>query len=155
MIAKTDISHGERFLITGISVRTTNQNGKATTDIGNLWTKFMSENLIDRIEDKETNDLYCVYTNYESDHTGSYTAILGCKVSSFDNICDGFARVIVPAGKFQVHILCGEFPNNIGCAWRQIWDSDIKRTYTADYDLYKANAKSFEETEAEIYLAVW
>ncbi|HEY8928115.1 MAG TPA: GyrI-like domain-containing protein [Mucilaginibacter sp.] len=154
MITTTEISREPQFYITGISVRTINQGGRSAADIGDLWTRFMSENLIDKIEDKETNDLYCVYTNYETDHTGPYTAILGCKVRSFDNVCEGFARVIVPAGKFQVHSLCGEFPNNIGCAWRQIWDSGVKRTYTADYDLYKSNAKSFAETEAIIYLAV-
>jgi predicted transcriptional regulator YdeE len=42
----------------------------------------------------------------------------------------------------------------VGNAWKQIWQTDIDRKYTADYDCYKAGAKSFEETEVEVYLAM-
>ena len=153
-MAKTEISGQNQFYLTGISVRTTNQNGQSQIDIGGLWTKFTTENLITQIKDRTSDDLYCVYTDYETDHTGPYTAILGCKVSSLDNVPDGFIRITVPADEYLVYYLEGQFPANIGKAWQQIWASDIARKYTADYDFYKANPKSFEETEARIYLAV-
>ena len=60
----------------------------------------------------------------------------------------------IPADKYQVYYLGGQFPANIGEAWQQIWASDTDRKYTADYDFYRADPKSFEETEARIYLAV-
>jgi hypothetical protein len=64
------------FFVAGISVRTINQDGHADKDIGGLWQKFTQEKLADKLEDKEGEELYCVYTNYEGDHTGYYTAIL-------------------------------------------------------------------------------
>ena len=154
MIAKTEISRQNQFYLTGISVRTTNQNGQSQKDIGGLWTKFTTEELIRQIKDRVSDDMYCVYTDYETDHTGPYTAVLGCKVSSLDNIPGGFTGITIPADKYQVYYLEGRFPANIGEAWQQIWASDIDRKYTADYDFYKADPKSFEETEARIYLAV-
>ena len=154
MIAKTEISSQNQFYLTGISVRTTNQNGQSQKDIGGLWTRFTTGNMMQQIEGRLTDDMYCVYTDYETDHTGPYTAVLGCKVSSLDNIPGEFTGIAIPGDKYQVYYLEGQFPANIGEAWQQIWASDVDRKYTTDYDFYKADPKSFEETEARIYLAV-
>jgi len=154
MIAKTEKSSENQFYLMGISVRTTNKDGQSAKDIGGLWTRFTTENLIDQIADRISDDMYCVYTDYESDHTGPYTAVLGCKVSSLNGITGGFTGVTAPSGEYLVYYLEGQFPANIGAAWQQIWASDIERKYAADYDFYKANPKSFEETEARIYLGV-
>ena len=154
MIAKTEIAHQNQFFLTGISVRTTNQNGQSQQDIGGLWTRFTTENLGQKISGKLSDDMYCVYTDYESDHNGPYTAVLGCRVDSLDNVPEGFTGIVVPGGDYQIYYLEGQFPANIGAAWQQIWASDIDRKYASDYDWYKADPKSFEETEARIYLGV-
>lgn len=143
------------FFLTGISVRTSNKNSQSQTDIGSLWTRFKSESLINKITEKTSDDLYCVYTEYETDHTGFYTAILGCKVRSLSFISEKFTGILVPGGKYQVYTPTGRFPENIGEAWQQIWKNDVKRAYKADYDIYSANPKSFEETEVKIYVGVY
>jgi len=154
MIAKTEKSQQNQFFLIGISVRTTNQNGQSAQDIGGLWTRFTAENLGQQIPSKLSDDMYCVYTDYESDYTGPYTAVLGCRVSSLDDIPKGFTGITIPGGDYQVYYLEGQFPANIGDAWQQIWASDIDRKYASDYDWYKSGAKSFEETEARIYLGI-
>jgi predicted transcriptional regulator YdeE len=154
MTAKTEHEDLKGFYLTGISVRTTNQNGQSQKDIGALLTRFMSEGLLQQIDGRLSDDIYCVYTDYETDHTGFYTAVLGCKVISLNHIPDGFTGIAIPAGKYQVYFLEGKFPDNFGAAWQEIWNSGIDRAYTADFDLYSTNPKSFEETEAKIYLAV-
>ena len=90
MIAKIEIIEQEAIYIAGISVRTTNKNGQSQTDIGHLWTKFMSEGLAGQIKDKVTDDIYCLYTDYETDHTGLYTTVIGCKVGSMAQVSEGF-----------------------------------------------------------------
>jgi predicted transcriptional regulator YdeE len=144
----------DNFEIVGISVRTTNKNLQSDKDIGSLWQRFTENNMAARIPNKISYDIYCVYTDYESDHTGFYTAILGCKVSEPGIIPEGFVGVTIASGTYQVYTPKGKFPENIANTWKQIWQADIKRKYTTDYDLYKAGANSFEETQAEIYLAV-
>ncbi len=71
----------EPFKVIGIAVRTTNENGKSAQDIGQLWGKFMSEGISDKIPNKINDTIFSIYTNYESDHTKPYDTILGCKVS--------------------------------------------------------------------------
>jgi len=142
------------FYLAGITVRTTNQNGQSTQDIGGLWTKFMSEGILQQLNGRVNDDIYCVYTDYESDYTGSYTTLLGCKVISIDDQPKEMECLNVPAGKYLAHSLSGKFPENVHQAWNEIWNGDADRAYTADFDLYSANAKSFAETEVKIFLAV-
>ena len=155
MIIKTDIIEQPAFYLSGISVRTTNQNGQSQKDIGGLWARIMKDNLLEKIEGKVSGDTYCVYTDYETDHTGFYTVLIGYKVNSLGSIPDGFAQIVIPADKYQAYTLAGKFPENVHAAWREIWNSKVKRKYTADFDLYSAGAKSFDETEVKIYIAVY
>ena len=142
----------DSFFVAGIAVRTTNQDARARKDIGDLWTKFMSENMQSKISDKYSDDLYCVYTDYETDHTGWYTAVIGCRVTDTGN--DGLFIALVPSGNYRVYKPEGKFPDCIGDTWMHIWEDSAGRSYIADYDLYKAGANSFEETETEIYLGM-
>ncbi|MGZ3777204.1 MAG: GyrI-like domain-containing protein [Mucilaginibacter sp.] len=140
------------FFVAGIAVRTTNQDDKANKDIGDLWTKFMSEDIQSKISDKYSDDLYCVYTDYETDHTGWYTAVIGCRVLNAGN--DGMFIALVPSGSYRLYKPEGKFPDCVAETWRTIWLDGYNRKYIADYDLYKAGAKSFKETETEIYVGV-
>lgn len=142
----------DSFFVAGIAVRTTNQDGKANKDIGDLWTKFMSEDIQSKISDKYSDDLYCVYTDYETDHTGWYTAVIGCRVLDAGN--DGMFIALIPSGSYRVYKPHGKFPDCVADTWRHIWQDGSDRKYIADYDLYKAGARSFEETETEIYVGV-
>ena len=148
---KTEIIEQEGFYIVGISVRTSNQNGQSKKDIDELWFKFMDDNLIKHIPDRASNDVYCVYTDYETDHTGKYTAVLGCKVNSLININNSFTAVAISAGKYQVYSLKNKLSEVISAAWQQIWESDINRKYTADFDLYCSGAN---ENGMKISLAI-
>jgi predicted transcriptional regulator YdeE len=154
MIEKIETIQQSEFYLVGISVRTTNKDGQSGKDIGGLWTRFMNEDLLQQINDRASDDIYTVYTDYETDYTGFYTAILGCRVNTLSDVPRGFAGVTINSGKYQVYTLAGKFPENVHKAWQEIWYSNVSRAYAADFDLYTANPKSFEETEVKIYLAV-
>jgi predicted transcriptional regulator YdeE len=48
----------------------------------------------------------------------------------------------------------GKFPANIGETWQHIWQSDLQRTYTADFDVYDTTDKAFEDIKSKLYAAV-
>src|ERR1700744_74506 len=124
------------IFVAGIAIRTTNEDGKSQTDIGSLWTKFMDENIAGQIEAKVSADIYCVYTDYENDHTGWYTAVLGCEIPGPDE-ADGMFTALIPKGTYRVYKPSGQFPNCVANTWRQIWEDESPRNYIADFDLYK------------------
>lgn len=139
------------IFVAGIATRTTNQDGKSEQDIGNLWTKFMSENIASQIASRLSDDIYCVYTDYENDHTGWYTVVLGCQVTGPNDV-DGMFTALIPKGNYRLYKPEGKFPCCVADTWRQIWLDESSRNYIADYDLYKAGAESFEQTKTEIYV---
>ena len=49
----------------------------------------MSEGIAEKIPNKIDQSILSIYTNYEGDHTQPYDTILGCKVSSLQEIPEG------------------------------------------------------------------
>jgi len=136
----------DSFFVTGIAVRTTNQDGKARADIGNLWAAFRSENIQAKIPAKYSGDVYCVYTDYETDHTGWYTAVLGCRVTEAGH--NGMFVALVPSGSYRQYEPESTHPDSVGKAWMQVWEESKDRSYVADYDVYGVDGK------VEIYVGV-
>jgi predicted transcriptional regulator YdeE len=145
----------ESFKIIGVSVETTNEDGKAANDIGNLWGKFFAEKIPSKIENKISNDIYSIYTDYESDFTGKYTTILGLKVDSFGNIPEGLVGREFTSENFVKFIAKGEMPNAVVETWKEIWsnDQDLNRKYTYDFEVYGEKSQNGLNSEVEIYIA--
>ena len=143
------------FQIIGISVRTSNQENKAAIDIPALWNQFISENIMDKIPNKITSEVYSIYTNYEGDHTQPYDTILGCKVSSLDNIPEGMIGKAFEGGKVAKFTAKGNLEDNIVYeAWLDIWGVHLNRTYTADFEVYGAKSMDRTNAEVDIFIAV-
>lgn len=142
------------FYLVGISVRTTNQNGQAMKDIAGLWNWFMSEGVLQQVLNRLSDDIYCVYTDYESDKDGFYTTVLGCRVATKDNIPEGLICITVPPGSYNRYIAKGALPQSVGETWHQIWTSDIDRRYMADFDVYGERSQDPKGAEVEVFVGV-
>lgn len=152
------------FQIIGISVRTSNQEnlstsvgavGQAAIDIPALWNQFISENVLENIPNKIDAEIYSIYTNYEGDHTEPYDTILGCKVSSLDNIPEGMIGKAFEGGKVAKFTAKGNLEDNIVYkAWLDIWNVDLDRTYTADFEVYGAKSMDRANAEVDIFIAI-
>ena len=142
------------FHIIGISVRTTNVNNKALKDIGELFGNFVGQNIMEKIPNKMAEDIYCVYTDYESDFNGAYTAIVGCKVSSLNDIPTGLIAKAIPDSKYQVYRSTGKLSVSLSKTWEGIWNTDLNRRYSADFDIYGEKAIDYENAEVDTYVAI-
>lgn len=142
--------------IMGISIRTTNQDGKAITDLGHLWQRFISENIAEQISDKVSNIIYCIYTDYESDYTGAYTALLGIEVTSLHALPPNLVAREFGTQKFQKFTAKGPMPEAVAHTWNTIWEQNrqLNRAYTYDYEVYREQSLNGAASEVEIYIAV-
>jgi predicted transcriptional regulator YdeE len=147
-------NHSESaFNVIGISVRTNNNVGGK--DIGNLWGKFMGEGVFEKIPNKTSYNVYGIYTDYESDHTGDYTAIVGCRVNSLGEIPEGMVGITIPASNYEIFTAKGKMPECVYEKWTEIWeDKELKRTYSTDYEVYGAKSQNPTEAEIDIFIAV-
>ncbi len=147
-------NHSESaFNVIGISVRTNNNVGGK--DIGNLWAKFMSEDIFEKIPNKSSYDVYGIYTDYESDYTGDYTAIVGCHVSTLDEIPAGMVGKIIPASNYEIFAAKGKMPECVYGKWTEIWENkELERTYSTDFEVYGTKSHNPMEAEIDIFISV-
>jgi len=139
----------DKFHIVGISTRTTNANGQSAMDIENLWKKFWGEEIQKKIPNKVSDDIYAVYTEYESDFKGAYTTTIGLPVLSLENIPPDFVGITIKAAEYQEFISKGRMPEAVFNTWVQIWnDHDLDRAYTADFTVH--GKKYYEGNRAEV-----
>jgi predicted transcriptional regulator YdeE len=145
----------ETFCITGIGIRTSNQPGMAEKDIPQLWNKFLSEKIAEQIPGKTSNDIYSVYTAYEKDYTRPYTTILGCRVEDTAPVPDGFTKITIQAGNYQLYTAKGKLEDGIVFReWTGIWNSSVKRSYTTDFEVYGEKAQNPSNAEVDIFVAI-
>ncbi|UUW10048.1 effector binding domain-containing protein [Flavobacterium plurextorum] len=145
----------QKFDIIGISVRTTNENGQSAQDIPALWNKFMTEGIQQKIPGKISEEIFCIYTDYEKDHTKPYTTILGCKVESLDFVPENMVGKTVEAADYEKIIAKENLTEGIVYnKWLEIWNSDLDRIFTADFEVYGEKVQDPKNAEVDIYIAI-
>ena len=146
----------EPFKLIGIAVRTTNENNKAAYDLGKLWEKFYSEDISGKIPNKESHEIYAIYTDYQTDYTGYYITTIGLKVSSLDEIPEGLIGREFIGGDYQKFVAKGKMPNAVLNTWKEIWskDDELNRKYTADFEIYGQKSQNGENSEVEVFIAI-
>lgn len=101
------LSKQEEIKLIGLKVRTNNtteanwMHGK----IFPLVQQYFSQQLANKIPNrKQPGTTLCVYTEYESDHTGNYTYYIGEIVTSLNNIPEGLHPLTIPPPNLrQIH----------------------------------------------------
>ena len=146
----------ENFKIIGISTETTNQNNQASTDLSKLWQRFYTEEISNKIPNKESDDVYAIYTDYESNYTGKYSTIIGHRVTTLADIPDGLVGREIKNDRLIKYTAKGEMPQAVVETWQEIWANDIAlyRTYNADFEVYGAKSQLGAASEVEIYIGV-
>lgn len=143
------------FKIIGIAIRTTNEKEQASKEIPELWGRFMSENILTKIPDKVDHEIYSIYTDYESDHTKPYTAILGCKVESLENIPNGMVGKSFSGATYIKTTTKGDLMQGLVLKqWSKIFEMGLDRSFTADFEIYGAKSQNPSDAEVDFYVGV-
>jgi predicted transcriptional regulator YdeE len=145
----------QKINIIGISVRTSNNNGEAARDIPELWAKFMSESILEKIHNKVDTTIYCLYTDYEKDYTMPYTTILGCAVNEMEELPEGMVSKTIEVENYQKFTAKGNINEGIVFGeWIKIWNIDLNRAYTVDFEVYSEKASDPSNAEVDIFIAI-
>ena len=150
---KYEIVELEEKIVEGIGIKTTNQDGKSVQDIGILWQKFFSEGIYEKIENKMDHKTIGLYTDYEGDYTKPYYFMVGAYVEVCINQQNTIQKII-PKGKYAKFVITGDVQKSVGEAWSEIWNMDLKRKYTCDFEEYQNNTEDMQNQEIHIYIAL-
>ena len=151
---KYEIVELEEKIITGIRIKTTNQDGKAMQDIGMTWQKLFTDGIYEKIPNKVNGKTIGLYTEYEGDYTKPYTFIAGAEVSREEQSGEKIESTIISKGKYAKFIIIGDVQNSVGQAWQEIWNMNLKRKFTCDFEEYQNNSKDMQKQEIHIYIAL-
>lgn len=144
----------EEKVVAGIKIKTTNEDGKAVQDIGITWQKLFTDGIYEKIQNKVNNKTIGLYTKYEGDYTKPYTFIAGAEVSQEVQMGEELESIIIPKGKYAKFIIIGDVQNSVGQAWQEIWNMDLKRKYTCDFEEYQNHSEDMQKQEIHIYIAL-
>ena len=129
----------ESFTVTGLSVRTQNHDefNQETAKLPSLWQQFYASDLA------FNENLYEVYSDYESDANGIYTVTLG--INGHKNQ-DKFTDVNIQAGNYLVFEGTGPMPSTVVETWKKIWsyfetDHQVQRSFISDFEAYSGADK--------------
>ena len=140
----------KKLMISGISAVTNNEfemseeNGK----IAQLWEDYFANDVYKKTFDKSNSDfMYGVYSNYDSDATGNYKVTVGVEVIKPKN------AIVIEDKKYLVFTKQGELPMVVVELWEEIWDyfennSDYTRAFEIDFEKYA------KEDEVEIFVSI-
>ena len=124
-------------------------------DIQQLWNRFFSEQVSEKIPGKIDNAVYSVYTEYEKDFTKPYTTVLGCRVKNDALVPEEFKKITIPGGRYELFTAKGNLAEGIVFnEWTAIWNSPLKRTYKADYEVYGEKAQNPANAEVDIFVGI-
>jgi len=147
------------FMISGISTQTTNQAemGVHMAKIPMLWQTFFADGIQTKIPHKNMESVVlAAYTNYENNHHGKYSLIIGAPVSKKVENNPSMTTIIIPEAKYLVFSNQGpDIPQVVMQAWQYIWNyfeknTPYKRAYLADFEWYD----TMTPNKVEIYISI-
>lgn len=138
-------SYRPTFTLGGIARRTSNAHPE---QIGAFWETFRTGKIAQKLPQRTSDAVYALYTEYDSDHNGEYTLLLGYKVPADSEVQEGLYKVTVPADLYAVVDARGPQPMTLINTWQEINTTNMDRSYGCDFDIY------WGPESVEIYVSI-
>ncbi|GAA4200958.1 GyrI-like domain-containing protein [Microbispora amethystogenes] len=147
-------------LVVGYVVRTTNaaEADPSLARLPALWARAGAPGAFAHVPGRVDENLYAVLTDYESDHNGAYTQIVGVAVRTAARLPEGMVAVRVPGVPSLMAEARGPLPGALIDAWQKVWKhtesgatparaftTDLEIHHPGGVDLYVATLPSFGE----------
>ncbi|GAA0070920.1 GyrI-like domain-containing protein [Clostridium sardiniense] len=140
--------------VVGLVKETTNNENKAVKDIGELWQKFIMEGYYEKVQNKKDNKAIGLYTDYQGDFTKPYNFFCCVEVSEASKIEAPLVSKTILGGKYAKFIIKGDVKNSVGEFWLKLWQMDLDRSYTCDFEEYQNNSEDMQNQEIHIYISI-
>jgi predicted transcriptional regulator YdeE len=153
--------------LVGIDARTNNsfETSPMTSKIFPCAQRYGQEQLFDKIEHrKKPGTTFCVYTDYESDHTGDYTFFIGEQINedAADTYtpAEGLKKIVIPSQRYaKFTTQSGQMPLVAITAWQLIWQMTPdtlggKRRFHSDFQIHDERALNPMSTVLDIYVGL-
>lgn len=128
-----EIVEMKKKVFVGLNVKTSNSNPEMPQIIGGVWQEFFTSGLNDKIRNAVNEYTVCLYSDYENNND-AYQVTIGKEVTSAAN--PELVVKEIPEGRYAKFEIHGNQVEAVGQAWSEIWNMDLDRRYTGDYEEY-------------------
>jgi predicted transcriptional regulator YdeE len=149
-----EVTERNELTVVGFAVRTSNSDelDPARAKLPVLWQRAGAPGAFAHVPGRLDENLYAVLNDYESDHNGAFTQIIGIGVRTVTRLPEGVVAVRVPAGKSLKVEARGQMPQALIDAWQQVWKHTESggaptRAFTTDLEVH-------HPAGADLYIAV-
>lgn len=140
----------KKLMISGISEITNNEieMNEETGKIAKLWEEYFEKDIYKTTFNKANSDfMYGVYSDYESDASGNYKVTVGVEVTKPKS------AIVIEDKKYLVFTKQGELPMVVVELWEEIWEyfeknNEYERSFEIDFEKYA------KEDEIEIFVSI-
>jgi predicted transcriptional regulator YdeE len=138
-----DVTERPELIVVGFVVRTTNaeEMDPARARLPALWKRAGAPGAFAHVPGRVDENLYAVLTDYETDHNGAFTQVVGIGVRTAPRLPEGMVAVRVPAAQSLRLEARGQMPQALAEAWQQVWKhtesgSTPPRAFTTDLEVH-------------------
>lgn len=142
-----EIVNLDEKLLMGFCARTGNALPDMPKVIGGLWNTLYQEENAAKITNKKSPYSIGLYSDYGDD---LYDITVGFEVS--DKTDTSFTYKTIPAGKYAKFSIQGDVVSAVSKAWGEIWNMDLPRTFTGDFEEYCEGTP--QDCHINIYVAI-
>ena len=142
-----EIVNRKEKVVVGITTSTSNEDPKMSEKIGNLWGIFYQEGISAEIKNKVNEFSIGLYSDYCPD---GYLVTVGNEVATSEN--DTLTTKVIPAGRYAKFSVHGHMQSAVAAAWAEIWNTELDRSYTGDFEEYLN--EDLENADIDIYIAL-
>lgn len=136
----------------GLELRTNNE--ECSLAMPAHKDRFFKENILSKIPNKINGDILALYTDYAGDDTKPYSWILGCEVSSLEQVPEALVGKVIPQSKYAVFTTQGTFPQGLITVWQDVWKAELPRLYTSDFEVYQSDFDPQKNPQVKVYIAI-
>lgn len=134
-------------IVVGVSEKTGNNDPKMGAVIGELWRKLYQDGISEQIQNKVNTYAIGLYSDYEGEE---YCVTVGHEVSAAGN--ENLVKKVIPAGKYAKFSVHGDMQKAVEESWGAIWQMDLDRSYTGDFEEYLNCVDGI--SDIDIYIAL-
>ena len=148
---KYDVVELKEKTVVGVMAKTNNSAPDMEQVIGGLWQQFYS-GIHTEISNKVNEKALGIYTDYENEEKADYHVIVGYEVEKAEKVPEGTITRVLPAGKYAKFIVRGHMQKAVAEFWEKLWQMDLPRTFTYDFEEYQNG--NMEDAEIHIYISI-
>lgn len=146
--------HLEEKTVVGLAARTNNTSPEMGAVIGGLWQKFYGEGVHASIAHKKDGKALGIYTDYAGNEMDDYTVVVAYEVTEGreEELPAGTILRKIPAGPYAKFIVKGHMQKAVAEFWQELWNLDLPRAFTSDFEEYQNG--DMEHAEIHIYISL-